>query len=154
MYRVLDTISSRVAGTRPGRPSPGCSASCATASSTRAITRRAATASSAAIKEASSSRFRSAVRSHLTRIHFPLLCQSNEILVTGEFARLSFLERSLNFTNLPFVGFDVGSDRLSGEERLAALGRVGENIETILDVVIEADSHRGRHGILVLCCTH
>src|ERR1039457_1104496 len=150
MYRVLDTTSSRVPCTRPGRPSPGCSASCATASSTRSTTRRAATESSAAIKDASSSRLRSAVRSHLTRIHFPLLRQGGDVLVAGKGACIGFLESRLNLADLPLVCFDESSNRFSGEKGLAALGRVGEDVEAILDVVVEADGHRGRHVDLCL----
>src|SRR5664279_5204087 len=145
MYRVLDTTSSRVPCTRPGRPSPGCAASCATASSTRSTTRRAATESSEAITDASSSRLRSAVRSHLTRTHSPLLRQGGDVLVAGKVARVGFLESRLNLTDLPLVRFDESSNRFGGEKGLAALGRVGEAVEADLDVVIEANGHRGRH---------
>src|SRR5262245_4068683 len=110
MYRVLGTTSSRVPGTRPGRPSPGCSASAAAASSTRATTSRAASGSSAAMKEASSSRLRSAVRSHLTCIHLPLPGQRRDLLVGGEVACVGFLERRANFGDLPLVVLDELAD--------------------------------------------
>ena len=41
------------------------------------------------------------MRSHLTRIHFPLLGQGSDVLVTGEVAYLGFLDRCLNLTDLP-----------------------------------------------------
>ena len=65
------------------------------------------------------------MRSHLTRIHFPLLRQGGDILVTGEVARICFLERRLDLADLPFVRFDKGTNRFSGEKGLAALGGVG-----------------------------
>src|SRR5664280_346614 len=115
--------------------------------------RCAAAASGQRTKDAPSARLRSAVRCHLTRIHFPLLGQGSDVLVTGEVAYLGFLDRCLNLTDLPLVGFDKGSNRFSGEKGLAALGRGGEDIETVLDVVVQADGHRGRHRRLCLAYT-
>src|SRR6185437_6897369 len=146
MYRVLGTTSSRVPGTRPGRPRAACSDSCATALSARPTTKRAATASSAAMNDASSSRLRSAVRSHLARIRFPLFCQGSDVLVAGKVACVGFLEGRLNLADLPLICFDESSNRLCSERGLAALGRVGEDVKAVLDVVIEPDGHRGRHA--------
>jgi hypothetical protein len=69
------------------------------------------------------------------RIHVPLLRQGGDVLVTGEVACLGFLERRLHLADLPFVGFDIGLNRFSGEKGLAALGRGGEDIESVLEVV-------------------
>jgi hypothetical protein len=69
---------------RPGRPMFGCSARRSTAASTRTTTRRAAIGSSVAMNEASASRLRSALRSHLTRTHLPFLGKLRDVFVGGK----------------------------------------------------------------------
>src|SRR5450631_1137844 len=146
MYRAFATLNSRVPGTRPGRPRPGCSARIETASSTRLTTRCAAAVSSVAMYVASSSMLRSALRSHLTRIHFPLLGHCNHVLVAGKFTGIGFLHRRLDLADLPLVVLDVGTDGFGGKERLAALGCFGQYIEAVFDIVFETDGHGRGHG--------
>jgi hypothetical protein len=68
-----------------------------------------ATESSAAMKEASSSRLRSALRRHLTPIHFPLLRQGSDVLVAGKVACVGFHDSRLDLADVPLVRFDESS---------------------------------------------
>jgi len=52
-------------------------------------------------------RLRSAWRSHLTRIHFPLLGQCSDTLVGDKVVGVGFLQGRLDLADLPLVDFDI-----------------------------------------------
>lgn len=103
MYGVPDITSSRVPGTRPARPSAGCSERCSTAVMMRLTIREAAAGLSRAMYSASEFKFASALRTHLTRTAGPLPGGLQHLLVRGKFAAIGFGNRFLRFLNLPVV---------------------------------------------------
>jgi len=57
---------------------------------------------------------RSALRTTLTRIHFPLLGKCGDILVAGKVTSVSLLERGPDLADLPSLFSTVRSDGFSG----------------------------------------
>ena len=78
--------------------------------------RRATAPLSAAISVASWLRLRSAVCSHLSRIHVPLFDKRGDVLVAGEVTRVGLRQRRADFADLPLVVFKVNTDGFGGQE--------------------------------------
>src|SRR5208282_506143 len=133
-------ISSRVPGTRPGRPIPACAAS---RSTVRRIFRTALNAPaglSCAMYSNCSLRSTSAARSHLTRTLRPFSEHRLYFLVGREVSRVSLPKRLPDFLNLPFIEGDIFPNGLGREEGAAALGCLGKFVKFILELAIYAES--------------
>jgi len=93
--------SSRVPGTRPGRPMAGKTDSASTWFFTAANISAAAPGHSCAKVLASASSLAIAWRSHLTLIGLPPLRYGFDFFITGEVARISLLDGLRDLANLP-----------------------------------------------------
>src|SRR3979409_2135739 len=123
MQGVPGTTSSRVPGTLPGRPRPGCRRSLSTVLLIVATTRAAANGLSRAMYSASASRLAKAERSHLTRTPRPFSQSSPDLRLAGKFAVVGFHNGFLRLVDLPMIQCDVLAYRFGRDERAAATSR-------------------------------
>src|SRR5208283_76522 len=132
--------SSRVPGTRPGRPIPACASSGSTARRILRTVLNAAGGLSFAMCSNWAPRSASAARSHLTRTLRPLPEHFLYFFVGGEVPRIGLLYRLLDLLNLPFVNGDKFPDGFCRQKRAAALGCLRQFVEFSLELVINSKS--------------
>src|SRR5208282_2973395 len=141
MHDVPVMTSSRVPGTRPGRPRAECEASVATLDEMQIMACAAARASSRAMYSASSSRLCRARRSHLTRTSSPLSDYRMYLCLAGKVTGIGFLQSGLDLGNLPFVQVYVHPDRLTGKAGAAAIEGLGKLFEPASGTTVDANRH-------------
>src|SRR5271166_6285954 len=113
--------SSRVPGTRPGRPIPACAASRSTVRRILRTVLNAAAGLSCAMYSNCSLRSTSDARSHLTRTLRPFPEHRLHFLVGREVSRVGLLNRLLDFFNLPFIEGNIFPNGFGRQEGTAAL---------------------------------
>ena len=145
--------SSRVPWIRPGRPRAGFSRRRSTACEMRCTRARAATGFSRAMYSASSSRFLSAVVSHLTCIDAPLAQHLRDAIVACKVVAVGFGKCVSNLLDLPLVQIDEITYGLGSKKGFRSLRRFGEMIESLFQLGLQADCHRRGHGQTLLCAS-
>src|SRR5208282_5657741 len=123
MYGVPDTTSSRVPGTLPGRPAAGNRCRFSTAFVIAATVLAEASGLSWAMYSEAAIRFARAVRSQLTRTSRQAPDRLLHFLVARKVTSIRLDKSLLDLPDLPFVNGDKLLDRLSGDERAAAVHR-------------------------------